>query len=144
MMVFAFDRDWTVDVNPRPGYEAVPLAWVRHLAHETDHEVWAIGNQELKREADVPGIVELSERYYEEGSGRLGEKDDRGYYEFWPPRCERLRILAGLSPDAAEHIVVDDLDLGDVDGWNHYHAWEFVPAVERGEIPIDLPSRNQS
>ena len=35
MYVFAFDRDWTVDVNSHPHKEAVPLEWVRHLAHET-------------------------------------------------------------------------------------------------------------
>lgn len=30
MIVLAFDRDWTVDVNPHPNREAVPLEWVRH------------------------------------------------------------------------------------------------------------------
>jgi hypothetical protein len=48
MLVVAFDRDWTVEVNPHPQHEAVPLAWVRHLAHETDHAVYAIGNQDLE------------------------------------------------------------------------------------------------
>jgi len=141
MMVFAFDRDWTVDVNPHPQHEAVPLAWVRHLAHETDHEVWGIGNQDLKHEADIPGIVELAERYYDEGIHRLGEQNSNGHFGFWPLRRERLRILGELFPDATEHIVVDDLDLSDVDGWDHYHAWGFVPAVERGDITIDQPSR---
>jgi phosphatidylethanolamine-binding protein (PEBP) family uncharacterized protein len=37
-------------------------------------------------------------------------------------------------------IIVDDIDLSDVDGWNHYYAWDFVSAVERGDIPIDPPS----
>jgi hypothetical protein len=141
MMVFAFDRDWTVDVNPHPQHEAVPLDWVRHLAHEADHEVWAIGNQDLKHEADIPGIVELAERYYDEGIDRLGEQNSNGHFEFWPLRRERLQILGELFPDATEHIVVDDLDLSDVDGWDHYHAWGFVPAVERGDIAIDQPFR---
>jgi len=140
MMMFAFDRDWTVDVNPHPQHEAVPLDWVRHLAHDTDHEVWAIGNQDLKHEADIPGIVELAERYYDEGIDRLGEQNSDGHFEFWPLRRERLQILGELFPDATEHIVIDDLDLSDVDGWDHYHAWEFVPAVERGDIAIDPSS----
>ena len=142
MIVFAFDRDWTVDVNPPPGErEAVPLEWVRHLAHETDHEVWAIGNQDLREEADIPGIVELAEQYYDEGIDRLGEQDDYGYYEFWPLRRERLRMLVEVLPNAAEYIVVDDLDLSDVEGWNHYHAWEFVSAAERDGIRMELPPR---
>jgi hypothetical protein len=82
MMVFAFDRDWTVDVNPHPQHEAVPLTWVRHLAHDTNHEVWAIGNQDLKDEADIPGIEALAERYYEEGIDRLGEQNEFGRYEY--------------------------------------------------------------
>lgn len=58
MCVLAFDRDWTVDVNPHPHRDAVPLEWVRHWAHEAGHEVWAIGNQDLVDEADIPGTVE--------------------------------------------------------------------------------------
>ena len=143
MMVFAFDRDWTVDVNPHPHHEAVPLAWVRHLAHDTDHEVWAIGNQDLKDEADIPGIETLAERYYEEGIGRLGEQNEFGRYEYWPERRERLRILAEEFPDATTYIAVDDLDLSDVEGWRHYHAWDFVPAVECGDISIDPPTREE-
>lgn len=30
MIVLAFDRDWTVDVNPHPNREAVPLDYVKH------------------------------------------------------------------------------------------------------------------
>ena len=58
MIVFAFDRDLTVDVNEGP----VPLALVRHLAPETEHEVWATGNQLLKQEAGIPGITEILAR----------------------------------------------------------------------------------
>ena len=143
MMVFAFDRDWTVDVNPRPQHEAVPLTWVRHLAHETGHDVWAIGNQDLKEEADIPGIEVLAERYYEEGIDRLGEQNEFDRYDYWPERPDRLRMLAEEFPDATEYIVVDDIDLSNVEGWSHYYAWDFVSAVERGEIPIDPPSREE-
>jgi hypothetical protein len=143
MIVFAFDRDWTVDVNPHPQNEAVPLAWVRYLAHETDHEVWAIGNQDLKDEAEIPGIEALCERYYDEGIDRLGEKNDWRRYEYWPERPDRLQMLAEEFPDASEYIVVDDINLSDVGGWSHYYAWDFVPAVECGDIAIDLPTREE-
>ena len=59
--VFAFDRDDTVAVDPKRG--PIPLEWVRHLAHETPHEVWATGNQTLCSEAEIPGTAELIERY---------------------------------------------------------------------------------
>jgi hypothetical protein len=138
MFVLAFDRDWTVDVNPHPRREAVPLDWVHYWAHDTDHEVWAIGNQDLVEEADIPGSVESVRRRGGDVDA-LGEQDEAGYYEWWPTRVERLDILASLFPDADNYIVVDDLDLSDVDGWNHYHAWDFVEAVRGGEIELELP-----
>jgi len=63
MLVFAFDRDWTIDVNPHPRHDAVPLEWVRHLAHETPHAVYAIGNQTLAEEAAIPGVVDIVGRH---------------------------------------------------------------------------------
>jgi HEAT repeat protein len=139
MLVFAFDRDWTVDVNPHPRHDAVPLEWVRHLAHETDHSVYAIGNQTLAEEAAIPGVVDIVGRHSDDWEQWLGEKQPDGYYEQFPLRRERLALIADLHPDADGYIVVDDLDLADVDGWDHYHAWEFVPAVEQGEIGIEVP-----
>lgn len=139
MIAFAFDRDWTVDVNPHPGHEAVPLAWVRHLAHETGHAVYAIGNQRLASEADIPGIPAIVERHPDDSEEWLGERQEDGRYERFPLRRERLALIADLHPDAEGYVVVDDIDLSDVDGWDHYHAWEFVPAVERGDIDPGLP-----
>ncbi|WP_435348524.1 HEAT repeat domain-containing protein [Haloarchaeobius sp. HRN-SO-5] len=139
MLVFAFDRDWTVDVNPHPNREAVPLTWVRHLAHETDHAVYAIGNQSLAEEAAIPGVVDVVGRHADDWDDWLGEKGPDGRYERFPTRRERLSLVADLHPDADGYVVVDDLDLGDVDGWDHYHAWEFVPAVERGDVDPSLP-----
>jgi hypothetical protein len=138
MFVLAFDRDWTVDVNPHPNREAVPLSWVRYWAHETDHEVWAIGNQDLVEEADIPGTVECV-RQRDGDISVLGEQDEFGYYEWWPEREERLNILFELFPDADQYIVVDDLDLSHVGGWDHYHAWEFTQKVRQGDIPLDTP-----
>lgn len=138
MKVLAFDRDWTVDVNPHPNREAVPLEWVRYWAHATDHEVWAIGNQDLVEEAVIPGTVESILRR-DGHTDVLGEQDDYGYYEWWPERDARLQILAELFPDAEEYIVVDDLDLSHVDGWDHYHAWNFMDAIRAGDIGLETP-----
>ncbi|NHN42955.1 HEAT repeat domain-containing protein [Halorubellus sp. JP-L1] len=137
--VFAFDRDWTVDVNPHPRHEAVPLEWVRYLAHDTEHAVYAIGNQDLADEAAIPGGVDVVGRYDDDWDDWLGDKQPDGRYERFPKRRERLALIEDIHPDAEGYVVVDDLDLGDVDGWQHYHAWEFVPALERGEFDRDLP-----
>ncbi|RZV12562.1 HEAT repeat protein [Natrinema hispanicum] len=134
MIVLAFDRDWTVDVNPHPNREAVSLDWVRHWAHKTNHEVWAIGNQDLVYEAGIPGTVEAIRRYHGD-LDVLGDQDDAGRYEWWPSRERRLELLAELFPSATRYIVVDDLDLGHIDGWDHYTAWEFCKALEK--IPLN-------
>jgi len=138
MFVLAFDRDWTVDVNGHPTREAVPLDWVRYWAHDTDHEVWAIGNQDLVEEADIPGTIDAIRRRDGDLSA-LGEQDDMGRYEWWPEREERLQILASLFPEADRHIVVDDLDLRHVEGWDHYHAWDFMQALRDGDIALNTP-----
>lgn len=138
-IVFAFDRDWTVDVNPHPRHEAVPLDWVRHLAHDTRHAVYAIGNQDLADEAAIFGVVDVVGRHPDDWERWLGEKRPDGRYERFPSRRDRLALIADLHRDADRYIVVDDLDLGDVDGWEHYHAWEFVPMVREGEIDPALP-----
>jgi hypothetical protein len=139
MLVFAFDRDWTVDVNPHPDRQAVPLDWVRELAHGTEHAVYAIGNQDLAEEAAIPGVVDIVGMHPDDWDAWLGDRRPDGRYERFPERRERLQLIADLHPDAEGYVVVDDLDLGDVPGWDHYHAWEFVPAAERGDVHPDLP-----
>lgn len=126
MKVFAFDRDETVDVNPPEGRRAVPLGWVRHLAHETDHEVWAIGNQRLTDEADIPGLEEAMTRFPDVARSSL-------------TREKRISMVGALFPDAEEYIVVDDLNLKHVDGWIHYFPWDFVDAVEAGGLGLSFP-----
>lgn len=144
MYVLALDRDWTIDSNPHPNRAAVPLDWVQFWAHETDHEVWAIGNQDLVYEAGIPGVVEAVKRQH--GNLEiLGEQGEDGYYESWPSREHRLELLAELFPDAHTHFVIDDLDLSHVDGWEHYHAWEFVEEVQDGPLSLTLlPPSNES
>jgi hypothetical protein len=139
MIVFAFDRDFTVDLNPHPTRQAVPLDWVQTLAHETHHRVYAIGNQDLADEAAIPGVVDIVGKHPDDWGDWLGDKRPNGYYERFPERRERLDLIADLHPDASDYVVVDDLDLSDVDDWDHYHAWEFVPAVKRGDIHPELP-----
>lgn len=126
MKVFAFDRDETVDVNPPKGRRAVPLSWVRHLAHETHHEVWAIGNQQLRDEAGIPGIEEALREFPGETTAGL-------------TREKRIRMVGQLFPDADAYYVVDDLNLNHLDGWTHYFPWDFVTAVEEGHLRIPLP-----
>jgi hypothetical protein len=50
-----------------------------------------------------------------------------------------LQILADIFSAADEYIIVDDLYLSHVDGWTHYHAWEFVPTVQQGDLELTIP-----
>ena len=124
MPVFAFDRDQTVNINPHPRHDAVPLEWVRHLAHNTPYAVYAIGNQTLAEEAAIPGVVDIVGRHPDDWGEWLGEKQPDGRYEQVPLRRERLSRIADRRPGADGYVVVDDLDLSDVNGWENYHARE--------------------
>lgn len=72
MIVFAFDREFTVDLNPHPTRQAVPLDWVQTLAHET-HRVYAIGNQNLADEAAIPGVVDIVGKHRDDCGDWLGD-----------------------------------------------------------------------
>lgn len=137
MKVFCFDRDHTVSVSFGP----VPLEWVRLLAHRTEHEVWATGNQQLKTEAEIPGVAEARERT---GDDRHLQENRRhaGYLT----RRARVRLVGGLFPDAEEHVIVDDVDLSGLEseGWSYYHPDDFVTHYAgrtvggvRLEYPVD-------
>lgn len=134
--VFAFDRDYTIDVNPPrdEDREPVPIEWVGYLAHETDHIVYATGNQMLKREASIPGIAEIVDAHPE---GDL-EEDVRSV-TVRPDRDERVQMLGDLYPDAEELIVVDDADLSHLREWEYYPSWEFMPAARDGRVLEELP-----
>lgn len=158
--VYAFDRDLTVDVNPHPERDAVPLGWVRSLADCDEVDVWAIGNQRLRYEADIPGLPELMR---ERGASYLHVQFLTGLLWFeWhlhrypglqtmfallaphvarttmPPRVKRLRQVEDLYQSETTRIVVDDTDLSAVDGWTHYYPWDFVEAVSNGSLDIDV------
>jgi hypothetical protein len=134
--VFAFDRDDTVDVNPPPmdDHEAVPLAWIAHLAHRTEHIVYATGNQLLKREATIPGTTEILAAHpaYEWPNS---DSSNQQYLS----RQEQVQLLGELYDDADQHIVVDDEDLSKLDDWTHYYSWDFVPEARNSNIVSDLP-----
>lgn len=139
MIVLAFDRDWTVDVNPHPNREGVPLEYVRYWNEETPHEVWATGNQILVDEADIPGTVESVRRLKGDISA-FGNKDEQtGRYENWPERETRLKILECLFPEAEQYIVIDDLNLKHVDNWDHYYAWDFMEELRQGTLELEIP-----
>ncbi len=158
MIVFAFDRDSTVDVNPPDdGSPAVPLEWVAYLAHETDHEVWATGNQRLAEEADIPGDEAAVQGYID----RWGNPEDHiaarpapnleeqvlddphapdpdlttAVYRYQtedirPSRQQRIRLVGALFPQADRYIAVDNRYLGFVNGWEHYLGWELVKEID--------------
>ena len=149
MYVVAFDRDETLDVNPHPEREAVPLEWVSYLAAETEHEVWAIGNQDLIDEVDIPGVRTAVRRLSE--AEALPERVDRALPEQWLSatspltrwiqRGDRVRLLEILYPDADGYVVVDDANLSYLESWTHYYPWDFVAAVRSGELDLGLPPR---
>jgi len=98
MIVLAFDPDWTVDVNPPPNRRAVPLDWITYWAQQTNHEDWAIGNQDLVYEAGIPGVVKAIRQYYGD-LNVLGEQDENGRYDWWPC-CERSEKQGTNTPTA--------------------------------------------
>ena len=140
MYVVAFDWDGTVDVNSHSRQDTVPLEWVRYWAQKTDHEVWAIGNQDLVDEATIPDTAE-SARRRDGHTDTLGEQDEFEYYEWWPEREQRLNIFSELFLDTEGDIVVNDLDLRYVADWEHYLVWDFAEHFRRGDSRLSpLPS----
>lgn len=134
-IVFAFDRDHTVDVNPPGrGRDAVPLSWVRHLAHRTHHVVFATGNQRLKDEAEIPGTAEIVRAHPSLSASEAGNV----HFNNRLSRRERVRSLGHLYPAARRRIVVDDVDLADMDDWTHYFPWDFYDAVRAGDVLRDV------
>ena len=132
MIVFAFDRDHTVDSSPDPG--PVPLAWVKWLGTQSGIEVWAVGNQKLKGEAGIPGVDEMRVRLgipkKKAGSAFKDRNNtlDRRTRNV-NSKIKRLKFLAQMFPAAERLIVVDDFDLSRADGWEYYDPDEFMRVV---------------
>lgn len=122
MHVIAFDWGWTVDQDPHPEHEGVPLAWITGLVGADEYRVYALSDR-LARELGIPGPQTI-----------LSEQNPSG--------SERRAILEQLRarhPDATSRTVVDDIDMSDVAGWAHYTGWEFVAAARAETLPFEVP-----
>jgi hypothetical protein len=122
------DRDRTMDCstyNPGP----VPARGVDKLATT----LWATGNQKLKDELDIPGLVE-ARHYWEE----LYQCDIETVYSSYegdritkkghpkPSRKEGVKTVRDLYDPQDRVVVVDDIDLSGIDGVEHYFPEEVV------------------
>lgn len=145
--VVCFDRDEAVSTNPHPdpAKPAVPLSWVKYLAHAApDVDVWATGNQTLRGEAAIPGTGRALSLWSELGNEPDSRFSTPDPFRYELPRRDRLHVVydlyaaAGLDPGL---VVVDDADLRNMadHGWEHFFPWEFVAAVEAGTAPLEIP-----
>ncbi|HET7324954.1 MAG TPA: hypothetical protein VFJ06_11525 [Halococcus sp.] len=152
-IVVCFDRDWTVSVNPHPEREAVPLSWVRHLAHDAPGvDVWATGNQMLSIEASIHGTTHAAVVWvslFDEKIEPIYPNERVEYFK--PARDDRLRLIQDCyeyfhDREDLTLIVVDDADLAAMEdeGWHYYTAWEFVPAALDGEFDFFDPESMES
>jgi hypothetical protein len=125
MILFAFDRDLTVDSSPDPG--PVPLSLVIELARY--HEVWAIGNQALVEEAGIPGLAVLRQqlnmtpKQFSVVKRRDAEltKIERNIKS----KINRLNLLTQLFPFMKTCICIDDYDIS-TPGWIYYTPHQFM------------------
>ena len=149
--MLCFDRDLTVSTNPPHDSLAVPLSWIKYLAHErTDCDVVASGNQHLKKEGAIPGMEEVKRCWellnvdgalpYLSESDKSGELGESGEYEtFKPARRYGLMLVKDVYDTAFPNsditfIVVDDVDLSDLEGFEYYFPESFVYAVVSEKI----------
>lgn len=143
--VLCFERDNTVDVSPPLEEEPVPLSWVQFFAHETEHDVWATGNQQLQIEAGIPTPYEAKQKLEE--NGRQVSKTAAGGHE---NRTTRLRLIEDLYVDIygqkASFIVVDNASLrtfASDTNWTYYAPGEFVKRVQKEQTPLPDPTGNK-
>ena len=142
-----FDRDYTVDVNPHPTRDAVPLRLVKYLAHETDHRVFATGNQHLRREALIPGVEEARQVWeVQNGYSPEDRYEDESYFDkYKPSRKNCVRLVRDIHPNQNEFIVIDDVNLKILqnEGVEHYYPWDAEdPIRERFDIPNEIKSQD--
>ena len=142
-LVVCFDRDRTVSVNPspRPDERAVPLAWVKYLAH--DEEAAIPGTAEAVacwKRLGVEDSVAGSSASEQQGYAGLDREPPR------PRRRDRLRLIADLyrhstpaegdsTAEGTHHpvfVVIDDAGLKDMyeEGFEHFLPWVFCVLVE--------------
>ena len=131
MILFAFDRDSTVDSSPSPG--PVPLAWVRWLAKH--YPVWAIGNPALGPEAGIPTHRDIAKRLRADPQHAARLSGARAAFSGLPAREVNVKSkvfrLAGLDrlvPDPTIRIVVDDFAIPVESHWIYMTPEDFVEA----------------
>lgn len=172
LTILCFDRDLTVDVNFEQhnahmmdapvDAEPVPLAWVKHYAHAVEGvDVWATGNQRLRKEGAIPGLKEarlLWESLHE--TDITSHYKDTGILEHYKPtRRDGLRIIQSIyegyssDEDSLRFVVVDDVDLSDMahEWGEHYYAWDFVKMdewlvknPEFSGVPVNSPECSEA
>ena len=150
-VVLCFDRDYTISNSPPPANhgKAVPLAWVRYLAHDENApniDIWATGNQRLRHEAMIPGFNEALACWEQLTHQPAFDRFERVFGdERKPRRRDGLRLIANLYHDSphigsvvpkqtspATLAVVDDVNLADLsaDGFKYFHPDIFTTLVE--------------
>lgn len=102
-VLYCFDRDATVETGVPRG--PVPLATLERLAEE--HVVYATGNQRLRHEAAVRGVVDVH-------NGQVSRR--RGISLVWQNECKHVDVT----------VAVDDVDVSNVSDVDvYYEPWEF-------------------
>jgi len=109
MIVFAFDRDLTVDTSEGP----IPLSTIISLAKH--FPAYAIGNQQLVLEANIPGRESLGpDKVYL--SNAVVEQNIGGKHL-------RLQKLLKLYPTFTR-ICTDDYNIS-FKGWHYFTPYDF-------------------
>lgn len=139
--VLCFDRDQTIDLNPDPHLEPVPLSWVQFYAHNTKLHVWATGNQQLQIEAGIPTPYEARQLMI--GNGYSVNEVPGGGDRYREDRLSIIDTLYNLIGDDPTFIVVDDARLNNFcernEGWSWYKSEGFVENIDDIDIPNPDP-----
>lgn len=112
-VLYCFDRDATVETGIPRG--PVPLADIEDL--DKQNPVYATGNQRLRKEADIPGVKDIYDRYVSR---------TQGISMVWQEECDCV--------DAT--VAIDDVDVSGVSDLDvYYEPWEFYLKIsENGRL----------
>lgn len=132
MILLAFDRDETVETGNRiPG--PITISLIKKLHSRPFIDVWAIGNQRLVEEANIPGLLSLAHQLSLTKDVVAGKPEIIGMRSS-PERnviakLVRLSFLGILySPHKiTQKIVIDDYSLThNTSGFKHYYPQDFL------------------
>lgn len=127
-LCFCFDRDATIHIGKWPG--PVPIEWVEYLSNNTDHEVWATGNPKLEQEASIPGHKNILKEM----------PNHKSILHKNAGRHERLKLVREYV-NADKYIVVDDVDVSNLEGFEYYSPSSFVKSVPNFFFDISKPKK---